>query len=90
MTPEVPEYDPSPEQDEGPEASEREVSRMKLIIGILVMLIPAAVPIYFALGQDWTTALILVAAAVAVGLMNTMLVYGVWSWLNSVAENKQQ
>ncbi len=83
--PDVPEYDPSPEADEGPEASPQAVSRLKLIVAILVLLIPAAIPLYFALGAEGTTALIFVAAAVGVALVNTLLAYGIWSWLNSMA-----
>lgn len=84
VTQDPPEFDPAPEADEGPEASPQAVSKLKLVVAILVMLIPAGVPLYFALGADGTTTIVLTALAGAVALINVMLVYGVWSWVNSM------
>lgn len=84
MTDMTPKFDPSSEKSTRSQAPPEQVSRTKLIIGILVMLIPAGVPLYFALITDGTTAILLFSLAGVIALMNTMLVYGIWSWVNSM------
>lgn len=84
MTQHMPQFEPSSKNGDGPTAPPEQVSRKKLVIGILVMLVPAGVPLYFALNTDGTAAILLFALAGTIALMNTMLVYGIWSWVNSM------
>lgn len=86
MSDEMPEFDPTPEDAEGPTVEQKQVSRLALVVGILVMLLPAAVPLYFALGTEGSTAAILFATAVVIGLFNTLLVFGVWTWINNSSQ----
>ena len=84
MSGEPPQFDSPPEGHDGTESTPRQVSRLKLMIAILVMLIPAGVPLYFAFQTEGTAIIVLVGAAVAVAVMNTLLVYGIWTWINSM------
>lgn len=61
----------------------RPVSILKLVVAILVMLIPASIPLYFAFGTEGTTLVLLIALGCAIAVMNTLLVFGIWSWLNA-------
>lgn len=83
MTDATSESKSSSEPDEGPEASSEHISRLALFVAIAIMLIPAAIPLYFALGAEGTIMAVLVALAVGIAMINTLLVYGIWSWLNS-------
>lgn len=80
---ESPEFDPSPEGDEGPEVSSGPVSRLTLVIAITVMLLPAGIPVYFALNLDGSAAIWFFALAGAIAIVNILLVFGIWSWLNT-------
>ncbi len=79
----IPESDRSPHGDAPAGEEPPRVSRLALVVGILVMLLPACVPLYFAFLAEGTAVIVLVGAAIAVALMNTLLVYGIWSWANS-------
>lgn len=84
MSDEIPEFDPLPEDDEGPEVSSKQLSKFSLFVGIAVMLLPAGIPLYFALRVGGTAAIWLIALAGAVALVNTVLVFVLWNWINSL------
>ncbi len=84
MSEESPEITSSPEDGEAPEASSGEISNLKLVFGIVIMLIPAGIPLYFALGAEGTDIIWLVALAGGIAIINTILVFAIRNWIQSI------
>lgn len=84
MSEEVSEFDPPASNGDVSNVPPERVSRLHLVVGILVMLLPAGVPLYFAFQTDGAAAVWLMILAAVIALMNTALVYGIWSWVNSL------
>lgn len=84
--------DPVPASDrpsaEGTDAPQGK-SKRALVLGILVMLLPALVPLYFGLVTEGMVALVFFIAAAVVALMNSLMVYGLWAWVNSQSDDPE-
>lgn len=87
MSREIPEFDPSPDDAEGPDVSSERLSTTTLAIAIAVMLLPAGIPLYFALRLGGTIAIWLVALSGVIAVVNVLLVVAVWKWVNSLRTN---
>ena len=81
----APQFDPSSDGGEGPQASSQNVSKLMLWVGVAVMLLPAGIPLYFALGAENGGAIVLFALAAGVAVVNMLLVFGLWRWMNSLS-----
>lgn len=72
-------------EEEGPEVSQEEISRLTLIVALLIMMLPAAIPLYFALGaDDGEAVLFFLAVTLGVVVVNVILVFALWKWLKSL------
>ncbi|RDV37571.1 hypothetical protein DV096_13785 [Bradymonadaceae bacterium TMQ3] len=69
----------SPEDDRN--ATSPQVGRGALIGGLIVMLLPAGVPIYLGLQQPEGEGMFLFVLAAIVALINAGIVYTLWRWL---------
>lgn len=78
-----PKIEPSSEGDEGAQTSSGPLSKRTLVVALIIMLLPAGVPLYFALRIEGGGAIWFFALAGAVALVNIVLVIGIWSWINS-------
>lgn len=85
MSEDPPEFESQSGGTERPETSSQNVSKIMLWVGIAIMLVPAGVPLYFAVGAEGADATVLFALAGVVAVANTVLVYGFWRWLNSLS-----
>lgn len=83
-----PEIDPG-QEDGAPEASEQQMSKLLLWVAILIMLLPAGIPVYFALGLEGTDAIWLFALAAGIAVINVLLVYGLWTWIKSLSQSSE-
>lgn len=72
--------------DKAPEAPKKQRSRVTLVVALLVMLVPALIPLYFAFALDEHT-LVFIAAALLLAIFNVLIVTALWNWLG--AQNSQ-
>lgn len=77
------------EDTETSESSSQNVSKVMLWVGIAIMLLPAGIPLYFAVVADGSDAIWFYALAGAVAVINTLLVVALWRWLNSLSAEPQ-
>lgn len=58
-------------------------SRTPLYTALGIMLLPALIPLYFALGADDSqTVIFLVSLSLAVAVSNIVIVVALWRWVN--------
>lgn len=82
MTNENPTIDSPQAPQDAPQ--ERRVSLAQLVLGIVVILVPAGIPLFIALYVEGSLRTGLIALAAVIAVLNTLLVVGIWNWLNSL------
>ena len=71
--------------ENAPQAPPEQRSRTALIIALIVVLLPALIPLYFAFSLDEHTLVFLVGAAL-LAIFNLLLVITLWNWVGSFSQ----